>query len=88
MVMAIDSYLRQPEQRLRELGIQLPQAPKPFGALLFLSGMMPTVGHEPKMVGRVGKEFDADAARGAARIAALDALAADSRRPYEAGWCA
>lgn len=72
------------EQRLRELGIQLPQPPTPFGAyvpavqtgnLLFLSGMLPTVGHEPKVVGRLGKELDVDAGRGAARIATLNALA-------------
>jgi enamine deaminase RidA (YjgF/YER057c/UK114 family) len=73
------------EQRLQELGIQLPAAPTPFGTyvetlrtgnLLFLSGMLPIVDHKPKYVGRLGKELDAEAGRDAARTAALSALAA------------
>jgi len=77
-------FTTSPEGRLRELGIQLPPAPTPFGAyvpavqtgnLLVLSGMLPTVGHEPKVLGRVGKEIDVEGGRSAARIAALNALA-------------
>ncbi len=73
------------ERRLQLLGIQLPTPPTPFGSyvetrqtgnLLFLSGMLPVVDHRPKYVGRIGKELDADAGRDAARIAALNALAA------------
>jgi enamine deaminase RidA (YjgF/YER057c/UK114 family) len=73
------------ERRLRELAIQLPDAPSPFGSyvetlqsgnLLFLSGMLPVVDHKPKYVGRLGKELDADAGCDAARTAALSALAA------------
>jgi enamine deaminase RidA (YjgF/YER057c/UK114 family) len=73
------------EQRLQELGIQLPAAPTPFGtyvetlqtgSLLFLSGMLPVVDHKPKYVGRLGKELDAEAGRDAAHAAALSALAA------------
>ena len=54
---------RSAEQRLRELGIELPVPPQPFGtyveavqagSLLFLSGMLPTEGHEAKFVGRRG----------------------------------
>jgi enamine deaminase RidA (YjgF/YER057c/UK114 family) len=72
------------EQRLRDLGIQLPPAPTPFGAyvpavqtgnLLFLSGMLPSTGHEPKVVGRLGKELDVEAGRSAAYLAALNVLA-------------
>ena len=72
------------EQRLDELGIQLPAPPRPFGAyvesvqvgnLLFLSGMLPTAGHEAKFIGRVGAELDAEAARNAAALAARNALA-------------
>ena len=49
------------ERRLAELGIQLTPAPRPFGAyvesvqtgnLLYLSGVLPAIGHEPKFVGR------------------------------------
>ncbi|HTW48415.1 MAG TPA: RidA family protein [Acidobacteriaceae bacterium] len=73
------------EDRLRNLGIQLPAAPTPFGSyvealqtgnLLFLTGMLPVVDHKPKYVGRLGREFDAEAGRDAARTAALSALAA------------
>ena len=72
------------EQRLKELGIGLPVRPEPFGTyaeavqtgnLLFLSGMLPTEGREAKFIGRVGAEFNADAGREAAKLAALNALA-------------
>jgi enamine deaminase RidA (YjgF/YER057c/UK114 family) len=73
------------ERRLRELGIELPAAPTPFGSyvetvqagnLLFLSGMLPVVDHKPKYLGRLGKELDAEAGRDAARTAVLSGLAA------------
>jgi enamine deaminase RidA (YjgF/YER057c/UK114 family) len=72
------------EGRLRELGIQLPAAPEPFGAyteavqtanLLFVSGMLPTEGRSAKITGRVGAELDTEAGRQAARLAALNGLA-------------
>jgi enamine deaminase RidA (YjgF/YER057c/UK114 family) len=72
------------EQRLKELGISLPAPPQPFGAyveavqtgnLLFLSGMLPTEGHEAKFIGRIGAEIDVEAGRSAARLAALNVLA-------------
>jgi enamine deaminase RidA (YjgF/YER057c/UK114 family) len=72
------------EQRLQELGIELPTPPEPFGAyveavqtgdLLFLSGMLPTEGRSVKFSGRVGSELDAQDGRTAARLAALNALA-------------
>ena len=70
---------------MHELGIELTPAPTPFGAyvesvqtgnLLYLSGMLPVVGHEPQFVGRLGKEFDVEQGREAARIAALNVLSA------------
>jgi enamine deaminase RidA (YjgF/YER057c/UK114 family) len=73
------------ERRLQELGIQLTDAPSPFGSyaeavqtgqLLFLSGMLPVMDHKPKYLGRLGAEIDARAGRDAARTAALSALAA------------
>ncbi len=72
------------EQRLQELGIQLPAPPQPFGTyaeavrtgnLLFLTGMLPTEGRAAKFVGCVGADLDVDAGRNAARLAALNALA-------------
>ena len=72
------------EERLRALGIRLPDPPQPFGTyaeavetgnLLLLSGMLPTEGRTAKFTGRVGAETDSDTARKAARLAALNALA-------------
>jgi enamine deaminase RidA (YjgF/YER057c/UK114 family) len=72
------------EQKLKELGIQLPAPPEPFGTyaeavrtgnLLFLTGMLPTEGRSAKFVGRVGGELGVDAGREAARVAALNGLA-------------
>jgi enamine deaminase RidA (YjgF/YER057c/UK114 family) len=72
------------EDRLAKLGIQLPDAPTPFGAyvsavqtgnLLFLSGMLATSGHKATAVGVVGKDLDVKVGRAAAYTAALNALA-------------
>ena len=80
-----NSQLVGPEQRLRDLGIELPTPPQPFGAyvesvqsghLLFLSGMLPVVDHKPKYVGRLGQEFDTESGRDALRTASLSALSA------------
>ncbi len=59
--------------------------PEPFGTyaeavqtgnLLFLTGMLPTEGRRAKFIGRVGAEFDVEAGNKAARVAALNGLAA------------
>ena len=72
------------EKRLKELGIELPAPPEPFGTyaeavqtgnLLFLTGMLPTEGRAAKFVGRIGAELDIETGRKAARLAALNALA-------------
>ena len=79
------SQLDSAERRLKDLGIQLPAAPTPFGTyvetvqtgnLLFFSGMLPVVDHKPKYIGRLGKELDAESGRDAAYTAALSVLAA------------
>src|SRR5215469_17812346 len=73
-----------PEQRLKELGIELPAPPQPFGtyteavqtgSLLFLTGMLPTEGRAAKFIGRVGEELDVETGRQAACLAALNGLA-------------
>jgi hypothetical protein len=60
------------EQRRRELGIKLPTPPAPFGIyaeavrtgnLLFLTGMLPTIGREVKYIGRIGAELDVQTGR-------------------------
>ena len=70
--------------RLAKAGITLPAPVTPFGPyvpavrtgnLLFLSGMLPTVGHSPKFVGRIGKELDLEQGCQAAYAAALNVLA-------------
>jgi enamine deaminase RidA (YjgF/YER057c/UK114 family) len=72
------------EQRLKELGIDLPQPPKPLGAyvetlqtgnLLFLSGTLPVESGKPKYVGRIGNDLSIEEGRRAAGLAALNALA-------------
>lgn len=72
------------ETRLAGLGLELPTLATPFGAyveavrtgtLLFLSGTLPAIGHEPKYRGRLGAELDAEQGRAAARLAALNAVA-------------
>jgi enamine deaminase RidA (YjgF/YER057c/UK114 family) len=73
------------EQRLQELGIVLPPSPTPFGAyveavtigkLVYLSGMLPVVGHAPQIIGRVGGKLTAEDGRKAAEVACLSALSA------------
>ena len=72
------------EQRLRELGINLPRPPTPLGAdveavqsgnLLFLSGALPVEGAVPKFLGRIGGELSVEDGRHATRLATLNALA-------------
>ena len=66
------NHLSTAEQRLHELGFELPAPPEPFGVyaevvqtgnLLFLTGMLPTDGRSPKFVGRLGAELNLDEAR-------------------------
>jgi enamine deaminase RidA (YjgF/YER057c/UK114 family) len=84
MVTQKHSHAASAEQRLKELGIKLPEPPEPFGTyveavqtgnLLFLTGMLPTEGRAAKFVWRVGAELDVEAGRKAAHLAALNALA-------------
>ena len=71
------------ERRLAELGIELTPAPTPLGAyvesvqtgnILHLSGILPVIGHEPKFVGRLGRQYNVEQGREAARLAALNVL--------------
>jgi len=73
------------EERLRDLGIDLPHPPAPFGAyveavqtgnLLFLSGTLPLEGGIPKFVGRIGGDLSMEDGRRATYLATLNALAA------------
>jgi len=71
--------------RLDKLGIVLPAPPTPLGAyvesseignLLFLTGMLPVVKGKLAISGRLGENLSVKEGQDAARIAALNALAA------------
>jgi enamine deaminase RidA (YjgF/YER057c/UK114 family) len=79
------STVAKPGSRLRELGLVLPPPPAPLGAyveasqvgpLLFLSGTLPFVDRKLAFSGRLGANLSVDQGREAARLAALNALAA------------
>ena len=72
-----------PEKKLKELGIELPEAPTPIGSyisalrtgnLVFLSGILPL--RQGKLIkqGKVGKDLSLDEAREEARTATINAL--------------
>jgi enamine deaminase RidA (YjgF/YER057c/UK114 family) len=85
MVSPSSSQPGRAEQRLKELGVALPDAPRPLGAyveavqsgnLLFLSGMLPVKDGKLQFLGRLGKELDESVGRDALRTATLNALSA------------
>jgi len=82
--MSANSTNASAEQRLKDLGINLPRPPTPLGAyveavrvgdLLFLSGTLPVEGGAPKFLGRIGGELSVEEGRRATRLAALNAVA-------------
>ena len=73
-----------PEEKLAELGLALPPAPKPVGAyvpavctgnLVFVSGQLPMRDGSLLATGHVGREVTLETAQACARQAALNALA-------------
>ena len=71
--------------RLRDLGHELPPVPEPAGSyvpairsgsLIFTAGQLPFKDGELPFTGKVGGEVDIEEAREAARLCALNALAA------------
>lgn len=73
------------EARLSELGVTLPSAPRPIasfvpfcrtGDLVYLAGQICEVDGTPAMTGRVGVDLDLEAGRTAARLCAINLLAA------------
>ncbi len=73
------------EARLAELGIELPQPQLPTVAkilpalvverTLYVSGQVTTWNGELRYIGKVGREFDLEEGRAAARLSALNVLA-------------
>ena len=71
------------EDKIKELGFELPAAPKPLAAyipalridnLIFTAGQLPTVGGELKFKGKLGSEVSEEDGRKAAEISALNCL--------------
>lgn len=74
-----------PEERLAELGIELPSVVPPVatyvpavrtGNYVYTSGQLPMVAGTMPATGKVGAEVDPDTAKDLARICALNAIAA------------
>ncbi len=74
-----------PEQRLAELGVELPEVPAPLaayvpavrtGAHVHTSGQLPFVKGELAATGKVGAGVDPEQAKELARLCVLNALAA------------
>lgn len=73
-----------PEEKLKSLGIELPEAPKPLGSyvpfvktgnLVYLSGMLPLKAGKLTISGRVGESVSLEEAAEAAKTASINALA-------------
>lgn len=72
------------EDKLREMGLELPEAPPPVAAyvpcvrtgnLVFVSGQVPRVKGELQFRGHVGDQLTVEQGMAAARVCALNALA-------------
>ncbi|MBI2816782.1 MAG: RidA family protein [Acidobacteria bacterium] len=72
------------EDKLREMGLELPEAPPPVAAyvpcvrtgnLIFVSGQVPRVKGELQFRGHLGDELSVEQGMTAARVCALNALA-------------
>ncbi|MCL5027741.1 MAG: RidA family protein [Bacteroidetes bacterium] len=73
------------EDKIKELGYELPEAPKPLAAyipaikidnLVFTSGQLPTVRGELKFTGKIGADLSEADGQRAAEISALNCLSA------------
>ena len=71
------------EDKLKEIGLQLPPLPEPAGAytraiafegLVFVSGQLPLSDGEIQYPGMLGRDLDIEAGYAAARLCALNAL--------------
>jgi enamine deaminase RidA (YjgF/YER057c/UK114 family) len=72
------------EDKLKTLGLELPQAPKPVatyipavkvGELLFLSGVLPMQNDQLAYSGKLGRDLTVEQGMAAAKLALLNALA-------------
>ena len=74
-----------PEERLQQLGVDLPAPAAPVaayvptvrtGSLVYVSGQVPTVEGKPTHLGHLGADVDLEAGRAAARTCAINVVAA------------
>ena len=74
-----------PEERLQQLGVDLPAPATPVAAyvptvrtgnLVYVSGQVPTVEGKPTHLGHLGADVDLEAGRAAARTCAINVVAA------------
>jgi enamine deaminase RidA (YjgF/YER057c/UK114 family) len=74
-----------PEERLQQLGVDLPAPAAPVAAyvptvrtgnLVYVSGQVPTVEGRPTHLGHLGADVDLEAGRAAARTCAINVVAA------------
>ena len=81
----MDNKLSNVENKIKELGLQLPEPPKPLAAyipakktgnLVFTAGQLPMVNGELTLKGLLGQDVEINAAYAAAKICTLNALAA------------
>ncbi|WP_404308600.1 RidA family protein [Neorhodopirellula lusitana] len=72
------------EAKIKELGLELPQAPQPMGVykpivqvgnLVYLSGHAPLKSDKTIITGRIGEDMDVEAGYAAARLTGLAILA-------------
>ncbi len=73
------------EEKLKQLGIEIPDAPKPLAAyipavrtgnLVFTSGQLPFLNGELQYRGKVGGDVSVDDAKAAAKLCAINCLSA------------
>lgn len=71
------------EEKIKELGYELPEAPKPLaayvpavksGKLIYTAGQVPVVNGEIRFTGKVGKDLNEDEGQNAAKICLLNCL--------------
>jgi enamine deaminase RidA (YjgF/YER057c/UK114 family) len=74
-----------PEERLQQLGVDLPAPAAPVAAyiptvrtgdLVYVSGQVPTADGKPTHLGHLGADVDLEAGRAAARTCAINVIAA------------
>ena len=72
-----------PEERIAELGLQVPDVAKPVasyvpavrsGNLVFVAGQIPLEGGQPQFIGKLGREFQVADGQKAARLCAINII--------------